>query len=99
MLGSAQLPQAQPLQNVLAQRLGMQPGAAQPGAAPMPGQARGTAMPMQGGFRMGMPVQAQPPMMPQGTAMRPQLGLPQPQAQIAAAPPQNALGQRVKGVF
>ena len=89
---------AQPMQNALAARA--QPGAPMPGQ-PMPGQPMqpvGTAMPAQPGFRMGMPVQAQPIMArpglpPQGTAMPAQPMQPWQQPQQ----PQNALMQRARG--
>lgn len=98
MIGTPQLPQAQPLRNVLGQRAGPMPPA-QPQPMPVPGAPSvGTAMQPQN-FRMGMPLQAQPVlqrpgMLPQGTAMPAQ-----PMQQWQQPPAQNALMQRARGFY
>ena len=98
-------PQAQPMQNALAQRA----------AGFVPGAPGGTARPAQPGVPMGAPMQGRP-LMPQSTMMRPAMpaqpmpGAPMPGAPMYGQPgapagmppptaPQNALAQRARGFF
>ena len=92
MIALPQQQQQQPMQNALAQRMA-------PGPQSMPVRPVG-GMPMQGRVPMGMPVQGRPQFAQPGMVAQPgqQPGQPMPQ-QAQPAPVQNALMQRVQGMY